>query len=178
MKRAAQRGVGAPFFPAAAIPFHAGRFGGRVAVEDFGALPTLTRGDLALLHDSVMSQRPEAARLPRVRTSGSSGAPVWLLFDALHQRGRFAARARYLWENGWRPHQRAAWLIDILPGSPDGNLVRSLLLGGAHFFSHIETFERQLDWLRRLDPVHLHSMPSNLEGLVYLIESTPSVCPR
>ena len=155
---------------ASAVPFYAASFGGQAAPEDLAALPTLKRSQIPALHDSVLAGRPEAVRLPRVHTSGSSGAPIPLLFDRPHQHGRFAARARYLWENGWRPHHRSAWLIGILPGSPDGNLVRSRLLGGARFLSHVEDFEHQADWLQRLDPAHLYSMPSNLEAVVRVLE--------
>ena len=123
-----------------------------------------------MLHDSLLAARPEAHRAPTVRTSGSSGSPIPLRFDARHQRGRFAARALYLWENGWRPHHRSAWLLSILPGSPDGDLTRSRALGGARFFPHTHDFERQIEWLESVDPVHLYSMPSNLDGLLHLME--------
>jgi len=155
---------------AASIPTYRRSFGGTPAAGDLVSLPPLRRSEVGALHDAVLSRHPERHSLSRARTSGSSGEPIWMLFDAQHQRGRFAARARYLWENGWRPYQRSAWMIGILPGSPDGDLTRSRPLGAARFISHVEDFEAQVDWMERFDPVHLYTMPSNLEALVHVIE--------
>ncbi len=162
---------------AAAIPYYRRAFGGDPAPRDLAELPTLQRSQMGELHESVVSTLDDASRFPRVRTSGSSGSPVWLLFDPTHQRGRFAARARYLWENGWRPQHRSAWLIGILAGSPDGDLTRSKLLGGARFLSHVKDFEEQAAWLARFDPHHLYTMPSNLDAILRVLENETSRLP-
>lgn len=152
------------------IPFYAERIAPSADAEALPTIPELTRAEVPSLCASVLEHRPEASGAPTVRTSGSSGAPITLLFDDRHQRGRFAARALYLWENGWRPHRRSAWMLSILPGSPDGDLTRSRVLGGARFFPYVFDFARQADWLERFDPVHLYAMPSNLEGIVRVLE--------
>lgn len=162
---------------ATAIPFYRRAFGGEPAPQDLAGLPLLQRSQMSELHESVVSTRGGVSRFPRVRTSGSSGSPVWLLFDPTHQRGRFAARARYLWENGWRPHHRSAWLIGILAGSPDGDLTRSNLLGGARFLSHVKDFEEQAAWLARFDPHHVYTMPSNLEAILRVLDDRTSRLP-
>jgi len=156
---------------AVSLPSYRRSFGGTPGPDELAALPLLSRSGVAELLGDVRASRPGTGSIPRVRTSGSSGEPIWLLFDPRHQRGRFAARARYLWENGWRPQHRSAWMIGILPGSPDGELTRSRGLGGARFFSHVEDFARQVEWLRALDPAHLYTLPSNLEAIVHLIEA-------
>lgn len=160
-----------------AIPFYRGSFGDRPSARDLAELPILRRADVPRLFESAEEGRPGRRPLPRVRTSGSSGSPIWLVFDPSHQRGRFAARTRYLWENGWRPHHRSAWVIGILPGSPDGDLTRSRVLGGARFYSHVEDFERQVDWLLALGPRHLYTLPSNLEALVHVLERSGRTLP-
>ena len=42
----------------------------------YDQLVELGRAQIPALHDSVLSFRPDAARLPRVQTSGSSGSPI------------------------------------------------------------------------------------------------------
>jgi hypothetical protein len=96
--------------------------------------------------------------------------PVGFLFDRSHQWGRFAGRARYLRANGWSPLARSAWIISIPRDTPDGDLVRSPTFPGARFLAHTTEFREQLAWLRALDPVHLYTLPSNLEALVALLD--------
>jgi len=119
----------------------------------------------------VRTLYPPAAPLLSSRTSGSTGMPVPFLFDAPHQRGRFAARARYLRENGWNPLPRGAWIIHVRPDSPDDELVRPRRLLGSRFFSHVSDLDEQAEWLERLNPVHLYTYPVNLAGLLPIFES-------
>ncbi len=98
--------------------------------------------------------------------------PVDFLFDASHQRGRFAARARYLFNNGWTPLHRSAWII-YLPGvTPDGQLVRSRLFVNAGFLSVFTDIDDQLAWLDRRQPTLLYTLPSNLGALLDRIDGT------
>ena len=61
-------------------------------------------------------------------------------------------------------------MIGLLPGNPDGDLVRRQRLGGARFLSHVEDFEHQADWLIALNPVHVYTMPSNLDAVTRILE--------
>ena len=151
---------------AAAIPFYHSRLGEAPHPSDLESLPVLRRSDLAQLNESVRSQHSPAQKYMRSKSSGSTGESVEMLFDQRHQAGRFASRARYLASNGWNPLARSAWLIGIRPGSPDGSLVNAAYLPRAKFFSHLEAFKTQADWLIERDPEYIYSLPSNLEGLL------------
>ena len=89
------------------IPFYADRLAANPRVEDFTQLPTLRRADVGLLHRSVGSLHPPGSRFACAASSGTSGARAEFIFDRSHQRGRHAARARYLRANGWNPIQRS-----------------------------------------------------------------------
>jgi phenylacetate-CoA ligase len=155
---------------AARVPFYASTFQGAPGPQDLGRLPVLERSAVAALERSVRSLHPADATFPSDRSSGSSGMPVRFLFDRAHQHGRFAARARYLRANGWSPVRRSAWIISLPQDSPDADLVRSPTVPGARFLSHVTEFREQLRWLRDVDPVHLYTLPSNLEALLGLLE--------
>ena len=92
--------------------------------------------------------------------------PVSFFFDASHQAGRFAARARYLLENGWNPFRRGAWIMNVAMDSPDGALTRGSRFLGSRFFPHTSDLELQAKWLRELDPFYLYAYPVNFEGLL------------
>jgi phenylacetate-CoA ligase len=151
---------------AARVPFYRERLGGDPSPDDLARLPVLRREDLRALFQSVRDAHPAPGRLRPVRSSGTTGAPVELLFDGPHQRGRFAARMRYLAENGWQPQHRMAWLIGLLPGSPDGDLSRRRFLLGARFASHTDEPEAQAELLERTEPRWIYTMPSNLDAVL------------
>jgi phenylacetate-CoA ligase len=155
---------------AAAIPSYAAAFREVPRPEDLATLPVLKRADVACLEQSVRSLHPPDAAFQSDRSSGSSGMPVRFLFDRTHQWGRFAGRARYLRANGWSPLARSAWVISLPRDCPDADLVRSPTVPGARFLSHVTEFREQLAWLRALDPIHLYTLPSNLEALVALLD--------
>ena len=155
---------------AASIPFYRTHFGGTPRPAEFKSLPILRRGDLAELNRSVRALHSPGKKFLCAKSSGSTGQSVEILFDARHQRGRFAARARYLFANGWRI-RRSAWLIGIRPGSPDGSLVHSRFVPGAKFLSHLAEFETQVAWLRNINPRYLYAMPSSLEALLAVFEN-------
>jgi phenylacetate-CoA ligase len=156
---------------AARIPFYAERLGRSPRPEELSGLPILRRADVLELNASVRSLYPPGKHFPADRSSGSTGMPVEFLFDATHQRGRFAARARYLLANGWNPLRRNAWIVFLAIDGPDGELVARNSLLGARLLSHLTPFEEQARWLEALDPVSLYTFPSNLEGLLPVIEA-------
>src|SRR5271170_1219565 len=87
---------------ASRIPFYADRLDRKVKLPGLTKLPILPRAEIPALAASVKSLHRSESLLTS-RTSGSTGMPVSFFFDASHQAGRFAARARYLRENGWDP---------------------------------------------------------------------------
>ena len=155
---------------AASIPFYKARFGATPPhPDDLEDLPFLKREDLVSLNSSVRALNPPDKKYLCANSSGSTGHRVEVLFDALHQRGRFAARARYLHANGWNPTLRSAWIVGIRPGSPDGNLVNAGYIPRATFTPHTDDFGKQVDWLTKVDPHFLYVFPSNLEAVVAVI---------
>lgn len=156
---------------AAAIPFYARRFEGTPDPGDLPSLPIVERAHLAELNRSVRELYPAGTQFIGTESSGTTGHNIEVLFDDAHQRGRFAARARYLVANGWRPWHRSAWLIGLSAGrNPDFQLTQSRFLRGARFLSHIEEFSAQADWLRSFDPHFIYTLPSNLEAILSILE--------
>jgi len=153
---------------AAAIPFYAARFGGVPKAADLGNLAVLKREDIAALNRSVRS-RQCFSRKPFTHgcTTGSTFMPAEFLFDASHQRGRLAARFRYLHENGWRASHRSAWIIrGFAEDTIEGKLIKTRLPLGASFLPISTRATEQADWLRKVDPLYLCTVPSNLELLL------------
>jgi phenylacetate-CoA ligase len=154
------------------IPFYRERFGSaRARSLAHGSLPVLPRSEVSQLAESVRSLYSPATQLLSSRTSGSTAMPVTCYFDTRHQAGRFAARARYLLQNGWSPLRRSAWIMNIAMTSPDAEFSRGSRFLGARFFSHTSDLERQADWLQELDPLYLYAYPVNLEGLARIFEA-------
>ncbi|HWN57350.1 MAG TPA: AMP-binding protein [Methylomirabilota bacterium] len=154
------------------IPFYRDRFGSADSrTLEFGSLPILPRHQVSQLAESVRSLYPPATQLLSSRTSGSTAMPITCYFDARHQAGRFAARARYLIQNGWSPFRRSAWIMNIAMSSPDAEFSRDSRFLGARFFPHTSDLERQADWLQELDPLYLYAYPVNLDGLARIFEA-------
>jgi phenylacetate-CoA ligase len=148
------------------IPFYVGRLDVNLRrTHQLAKLPILPRAEIPALAASVRSLHPSPSNLLTSRTSGSTGMPVAFFFDASHQAGRFAARARYLLENGWNPFRRSAWIMNVAMDSPDGELTRGSRFLGSRFFPHTSDLELQAKWLRELDPHYLYAYPVNFEGL-------------
>jgi phenylacetate-CoA ligase len=154
------------------IPFYAQRLGAMPRPEDLHQLPMLRRADISDLSASVLSVHPPDSSMVNVKTSGTSGHSVQLLMDVPHQSGRFAARARYLMENGWRPTHRTAWALGLrdTPSYPDWVLSKSRFMMGSQFLSHTEDFKVQLEWMRKLDPHFIYTLPSNLDALLTFLD--------
>ena len=159
------------FRAAMRIPFYAARFGDLPLTSDLTRLPILRRAEITELSRSVRTLYPPSHRFILARSSGTTGLTIEALFDRMHQSGRNAARARYLFENGWRPIHRTAWAIGLVtdPPSPDSILSRSRFIGRSEFFSHTEDFIKQIAWMRRLNPHFIYTLPSNLEALLWTI---------
>ena len=157
---------------ASRIPFYAARFNGIRSLEDFHKLPCLKRNEVGKLNKSVRALYPPGRLFQLGCSSGSTGMPVEVLFDASHQRGRYAARIRYLRQNGWNPLQRNAWIIYLPEGTPDGHLIQSRARLASNFLSIFTDFAEQVAWLRRIDPPFLYTIPSNLGALLDLFEAS------
>ncbi len=151
------------------IPFYRERFGGHVP-EKLDQAPILVRGDLPHLNHQVRRMHP-GGRFQAARSSGSTGMPVEVLFDTPHQVRRFAARARYLRANGWNPVKRSVWIISLPRSTPDAHIIRAFRSTGVAFVSVFTPLEEQLEWLRRFRPEYLYTYPSNLGGLLDLLEN-------
>ena len=151
---------------ASGFAFYRSLWNGSAEGRDFAALPVLTRvGTRELLAEA----RSRARRAESDRSSGSTGMPAEFLFDRAHQRVRYAARARYLLEHGWRPWSRTGWIIYLPRGVPHGRIAESRLFVGSRFLSVFTPVEKQVEWLKRLDPLFLYTFPSNLDGLLAVL---------
>jgi phenylacetate-CoA ligase len=154
------------------IPFYRQRLAEGSRARDWPTLPVLPRAEVSSLEGSVRSLHSPGARLVTSRTSGSTGMPASFLFDASHQRGRFAARARYLLANGWSPIRRSAWVVQLRPDTPDEVFSRGRRFFGARFFSHVGDLEELAEALRKLDPAYLYAYPVTLDGLTRTFQSS------
>jgi len=162
---------------ASRIPFYSSRFKGRPGPDNLKNLPMFSRAESLDLLQSVTALYPPGTKFDSDMSSGSTGMRREFLFDASHQRGRYAARARYLRENGWDPIRRNGWIIFIPEGQSDADLVNSRLLIGTRMLSVFADLPEQAAWLRRLDPVYLYTYPSNLEALLDIFEANGEKLP-
>jgi phenylacetate-CoA ligase len=153
---------------ASSIPFYA-RLRGSSRPSDLESWPVLRRSAIAELNHSVRQVRP-GVPFAAGRSSGSAGAPAEFLFDAPHQRGRFAARARYLRAHGWSPLVRSAWTIAMPDDVGEGQFVRSRLFPRAEFLKNYADFSDYVAWLCKVDPLYLCTLPSDLDGLIRVFE--------
>jgi phenylacetate-CoA ligase len=151
---------------AARIPFYLERFGGASGDVNLARLPVLRRAEVGQLAASVRALSKPGTRFESDLSSGSTGMPAGFIFDRAHQRGRFAARARYLLESGWSPLHRSGWVIYLPHGTPDARIVGHRLLFGTRFLSVFTDLDEQKAWLERLDPHSLYTLPSSLKALV------------
>ncbi len=158
---------------ASRIPFYRERFAAQTKTGDFDCLPVLKRADVRELNASVRSIHPAGMRLLSDSSSGSTGLPVEFIFDGAHQRGRNAARARYLRANGWNPFQRTVWHYALnQQDQPDADFVNSHFLPGVSFQHPSNDLDSEIARLIELDPTYLSIYPSNLEWLLRVIEKT------
>src|SRR6267143_3240385 len=111
--------LGATLAAARGIPFYRERFGSEGSKSpELTSIPILPRHEIPQLAASVREIHSDSALLASGLTSGSTGNPVSFFYDATHQASRFAARARYLRENGWNPFRRSLWIISTRMQSP------------------------------------------------------------
>ena len=160
---------------AAKIPFYAERFGGTPRAEDFRKLPRLRRTEIGALNGSVRAlHRDDASRFTAGRSSGSSGMPAEFLFDRSHQIGRYATRARYLFENGWNPARRNVWLLFHGPymEEVDAELVKSRAVLRTRFIHPSTDFVTLTDQICEIDPVHLFAYTEYLVEVLKVLESS------
>ncbi|HLX37188.1 MAG TPA: AMP-binding protein [Candidatus Binataceae bacterium] len=155
---------------ASKIPFYRDR-ADVFAPGHFMRMPILARTDVPKLTESVKALHPDASFPASGLTSGSTGASVSFIFDAAHQASRFAARTRYLRENGWSPLRRNLWIISTRMQSPDLPIVQRPKRFSIRFMSHLEPMEELAEALRKIDPVFLYSYPVVLDGLAHIYEA-------
>ncbi len=154
------------------IPFYRERLPSTTPkLSDLQILPILPRQEIPTLASSVRAMHPDASLLASGLTSGSTGNSVSFFYDHAHQATRFAARARYLRENGWNPLQRNLWIVSTAMHTPDLLFTRRSRLLGISFMSHLTEMEQLADALRKIDPVFLYSYPVNLDGLARIFEA-------
>jgi phenylacetate-CoA ligase len=164
---------------AAKIPFYAERLGAAPTAQDLHQLPILKRVDIEPLGTSVRGLYPPGTRFIGERSSGTSGVAVSLLFDSSHQRGRNAARARYLRASGWSPFERTAWFVGarlVTEYDPDYHslveLIRSFAILGVNFVPTVMPFLEQVSVLTQLKPVSIYAYPSGIEGILRIMQDT------
>jgi len=163
---------------AARIPFYAERLGGPRRPDELASLPPLERADVAALARSVRSVHPPETRFAAGRSSGTSGPAAQFLFDARHQRGRNAARARYLRTNGWSPLERTVWFVGarlLTETDPayasEGELIRGSARLGVRFESTLMPFAEQVAVLERHRAESVYSYPSGIDGILRILEA-------
>ncbi len=160
---------------AAKIPFYAERFGAAPRAEDYGKLPRLRRRDIDALSESVRAFHcDDRSGFSTAKSSGSTGTPAEFLFDRSHQIGRYATRARYLFENGWNPARHNVWLIhhgDYMERA-DAQLVKSRVVLRTRFLPASTDFARLTDQLCEIDPAHIFSYPEFLEEVLKVLEGS------
>jgi phenylacetate-CoA ligase len=164
---------------AARIPFYADRFNGAADLRSFARLPTLKRTDVSRLNASVRSLYSAGTRFLADSSSGSIGLPAEFLFDSAHQRGRYAARARYLRSYAWNPLARTIWHFTPTRGGeePDADFARSRVFCNVRFMSVSADLAAQVSRVVDFDPLYISMYPSNLEGLLSVLEETGQKLP-
>lgn len=152
---------------AAAIPFYRDWWGDQTSpvADHLASLPVISRSEIEPLNRSVRSLHAAGTPLIRGCTSGSTGVPAEFLFDRPHEAGRLGSVARHLRENGWNPLRRSAWICAFGLGADSSGPMRRFF-PTAHTLPVQTTASDQLDWLERIKPAYLHTLPSNLQMLV------------
>jgi len=151
------------------IPFYAARFEGTPTAEDLGRLSFLKRAEIKALNASVRSMYPPAKHFLLGASSGSSGMPAEFLFDRPRVRGRYAARIRYLRAHGWSPLQRTVWHQATRdPDERCADWVQHRILPG--FMALSSDLAAQVAQLIQIDPLYIYMYPSNLEGMLRVLE--------
>jgi phenylacetate-CoA ligase len=171
LSRYVEKHLDATLEAAGRIPFYRERFPSNVRSAALKSLPILPRFEVPQLSVSVRAMHSDASLLASGLTSGSTGNPVSFFYDATHQASRFAARARYLRENGWSPFRRSLWIVSTRMQSPDLWFTQRTYLLGIRFLSHLLDMEQLADSLRAMDPAWLYSYPVNLDGLARIFEA-------
>ncbi len=164
-----ERHLGRTLKAAAEIPFYADRLGGSPKPEDFARLPLLERTDVSALNASVRSMYPPDRRFLRGASSGSTAIQAEFLFDRSRVRGRYAARIRYLRANGWNPLRRTIF-HQVRHPRADSDWVKHRILPG--FMAMTTDLAEQVERIVGIDPLYLHMFPSNLEGMLRVLEET------
>ena len=158
------------------IPFYAERLGGNARPADLARLPILRRADVEALNQSVRSLYPADTRFIHSRSSATGGSAVDFIFDRSHQKGRHAARARFLRAHRWNPFECTAWLVgQVVLQSPydpfDHDLgFVSRVFPGVRFLPNWLDFREQVARFTEMQPRYLFLYPSILDGILRILE--------
>ncbi len=153
---------------AAKIPFYTAHFGATAKLRDFTRLPILERTDIAALNASVRSMYPAGHQFLWGASSGSTAIEAEFLFDRSRVRGRYAARMRYLRAHGWNPMRRTMFHQVVHP--EDSDWVRHRFLPG--FMGVSNDLAAQVERVIEFDPLYLYTYPSNIDGMLQVLEET------
>lgn len=158
------------------IPFYAERLGDNARPADLARLPILRRADVEALNQSVRSLCPAGTRFIHSWSSATGGSAVNFTFDRSHQKGRHAARARFLRAHRWNPFERTAWLVgQVILQSPydpfDHDLgFVSRVFAGVRFLPNWLDFREQVARVTEMQPRYLFLYPSILDGILRILE--------
>ncbi len=159
---------------AAKIPFYAASLGSSSRPEDLARLPILERTDISALNASVRSMFPPNRRFLWGASSGSTGIEAEFLFDRSRVRGRYAARIRYLRAHGWNPLRRTIFL-QVRHRHQDSDRVTHRILPG--FMAVTSDLAAQVEQIVQVNPFYLYTFPSNLDGMLRILEETHQQLP-
>lgn len=163
-------------------------------MTDFRAIPTLARRDYQANFEQIQAVAlpPTMRKTSVVHTSGTSGVPVevwqtnlvnqwWLAFylrDADWSQFDHTGRLAVIRASGKTGTELEALMKGVVSPTWNPQLHPWLLSGECHGMDIHQTPERQLAWLRRVDPDVLQSFPSNLEHLAGLLAESRELLPR
>lgn len=165
---------------AATVPFYRDRIdaGEPLTEARWRAIPFLTRRDLQDHADALLSERPPASHgiLSRGGTSGSTGAPIQVTTTSLTSRMSRVGSLRSLLWHGRDPAGRAAGITAIAPGRdpyPAGTVLKDwgdpyvhvFPTGPAFSLDIMSKIHEQAEWLGRIEPDYLLTLPTNLLAL-------------
>jgi phenylacetate-CoA ligase len=157
-------------------------------LDDFRRLPLLRRETYQARAADCLARDlpPGLVEAGRGMTSGTTGVPIQVRYTSATQIWWLACYLRDLEWGGFDPRQRLATIRSFghdhpqLPRLQEGvtlphwhpALASLIMSGPAHGMDVRQDPRRQLDWLRRIAPVYLLSLPADLEFLGDLLKES------
>jgi phenylacetate-CoA ligase len=165
-------------FAAAHVPFYRRLVAERridiAALRDgdtLPALPVLRRDDIQREPDAFLSQAGDRQAWRESHTSGSLGRPLVTWFDpGCWAQVKYALKARWLLNAGFRPGSRVAIVDDVPAAQLEAHARRFALpaerrVGGRRYLSVFEPPERHLPAYRAFRPHFIYCFPSYFAAL-------------